>query len=279
MDTSSNGNGNAKTNVLTYVALVVGIIAVLLSGYTLTGMGGAADAAEAADVPEIRIIEIELGDMYVKPDTIEINVGEQVQLHVKNVGAMGHDLKLNGTVGTIELANGQEETITIGPLSANTLAWCTLPGHRESGMEFKINVIGAAHTSDYDTVSAPPAADDSAKVDGSAMPSAAWVARDPLWQRPINQASDRALDGLAQALTDWAVQPTGTEGYKKAEVTVGVVSTQALSQKTMESTQNGLYFIGEVVDITGWLGGYNFQWAWSSAHACATALGAALKPL
>ena len=107
----------------------------------------------------------------------------------------------------------------------------------------------------------------------------AWVARDPLWQRPINQASDRALEGLAQALSEWALQPTGTEGYKKAEVTVGGVSTRALSQKTMESTQKGLYFIGEVVDITGWLGGYNFQWAWSSAHACATALGAALKPL
>ncbi len=180
MDTSSNRNGNGKTSVLTYVALVIGIIAVLISGYTLTGIGGAADAAEVADVPEIKIIEIELGDMYVKPTSIDINVGEQVQLHVKNVGAMGHDLKLNGTVGTAELATGQEEMITIGPLSENTLAWCTLPGHRESGMEMTINVIGAAHTSDYDTVTAPPAADVSAKVDASAMPSAAWVARDPL---------------------------------------------------------------------------------------------------
>ena len=107
----------------------------------------------------------------------------------------------------------------------------------------------------------------------------AWVARDPLWQRPINQASDRALGDLAQALSAWALQPTGSEGYKKAEVTVGGVSTQALSQKTMESTQKGLYFIGEVVDITGWLGGYNFQWAWASAHACAKALAAQLKPL
>jgi len=107
----------------------------------------------------------------------------------------------------------------------------------------------------------------------------AWVARDAAWQRPINQASDRALGDLAQALSAWALQPTGSEGYKKAEVTVGGVSTKALSQKTMESTQKGLYFSGEVVDITGWLGGYNFQWAWSSAHACATALGAALKPL
>ena len=107
----------------------------------------------------------------------------------------------------------------------------------------------------------------------------AWVARDPQWQRPINQASDRALDDLSQALTAWSLLPTGTEGYKKAEVTVGGVSTKALSQKTMKSTQKGLYFIGEVVDITGWLGGYNFQWAWASAFACAQGLAARFKPL
>ena len=72
----------------------------------------------------------------------------------------------------------------------------------------------------------------------------------------------------------WSLTPTGTEGYKKAEVTVGGVDTRDLSQQTMESKQPGLYFIGEVVDITGWLGGYNFQWAWSSAYACALALAA-----
>ena len=71
--------------------------------------------------------------------------------------------------------------------------------------------------------------------------------------------------------------PSGTEGYRKAEVTVGGVDTRDLSQQTMESRQPGLYFIGEVVDITGWLGGYNFQWAWASAHACAKALAAAKK--
>ena len=104
-----------------------------------------------------------------------------------------------------------------------------------------------------------------------------WSRQDPAWERPVMEASDKALNLLAQRLSAWALTPTGTEGYKKAEVTVGGVDTRDLSQQTMESTQPGLYFIGEVVDVTGWLGGYNFQWAWSSAHACAKALGARLK--
>lgn len=105
-----------------------------------------------------------------------------------------------------------------------------------------------------------------------------WVSQDPAWQRPVIEASDKALNQLAERLGAWPLTPTGTEGYKKAEVTVGGVDTRDLSQQTMESKQPGLYFIGEVVDITGWLGGYNFQWAWSSGHACAKALGARLKP-
>ncbi len=100
----------------------------------------------------------------------------------------------------------------------------------------------------------------------------AWVAQDADWQRPVMECSDKALARLAQRLTRWELVPTGTEGYKKAEVTLGGVDTRDLSQQTMESQQPGLYFIGEVVDVTGWLGGYNFQWAWASAHACATSL-------
>ncbi|GKS87066.1 NAD(P)/FAD-dependent oxidoreductase [Acidovorax sp. SUPP1855] len=100
-----------------------------------------------------------------------------------------------------------------------------------------------------------------------------WVQQDADWQRPINEASDKALARLAERLSRWELVPTGTEGYKKAEVTLGGVDTRALSQQTMEAkAQPGLYFIGEVVDVTGWLGGYNFQWAWASAHACAQAL-------
>ncbi len=103
----------------------------------------------------------------------------------------------------------------------------------------------------------------------------AWSGRDADWQRPINEASDKALARLAEQMARWELTPTGTEGYKKAEVTLGGIDTRALSQQTMEcKTQPGLYFIGEVVDVTGWLGGYNFQWAWASAFACAQALAA-----
>ena len=100
----------------------------------------------------------------------------------------------------------------------------------------------------------------------------AWVQQDADWQRPVAEASDKALARLAERLSRWEISPTGTEGYKKAEVTLGGVDTRDLSSQTLESKQPGLYFVGEVVDVTGWLGGYNFQWAWASAHACAQAL-------
>ncbi len=88
--------------------------------------------------------------------------------------------------------------------------------------------------------------------------------------------SDAALRALANGLTEWQITPTGSEGYRTAEVTLGGVSTEALDSRTMAARNvPGLYFIGELVDVTGWLGGYNFQWAWSSAHAAGTAIAAA----
>ncbi|MDV7142614.1 NAD(P)/FAD-dependent oxidoreductase [Tropicimonas sp. TH_r6] len=87
--------------------------------------------------------------------------------------------------------------------------------------------------------------------------------------------SDKALQHLVSHLTDWQLTPTGSEGYRTAEVTLGGIDTDELSSRTMEARKcPGLYFIGECVDVTGWLGGYNFQWAWSSAHATATAIAA-----
>jgi predicted flavoprotein YhiN len=90
----------------------------------------------------------------------------------------------------------------------------------------------------------------------------------------MDAVTDKALVALADQLSNWSMQPSGTEGYAKAEVTAGGVDTRALSSQTMESRQAGLYFIGEVVDVTGWLGGYNFQWAWASGFACAQGLAA-----
>ena len=104
------------------------------------------------------------------------------------------------------------------------------------------------------------------------------VAGQPEWQRPVNEGSDKALGALAEGLARWTLVPTGSEGYKKAEVTAGGVDTRELSSQTLESRQAGLYFIGEVVDVTGWLGGYNFQWAWASARACAQGMAMAKPP-
>ena len=85
---------------------------------------------------------------------------------------------------------------------------------------------------------------------------------------PMKQLSEKRLREMAAQLRSWSLLPSGTLGYNKAEVTLGGVDTRGLSSKSMAATSvPGLYFIGEVVDVTGWLGGYNFQWAWSSGHA------------
>jgi predicted flavoprotein YhiN len=84
---------------------------------------------------------------------------------------------------------------------------------------------------------------------------------------------DRALEAAERRLADWQFSPNGSEGFAKAEVTIGGISTAELSSQTMQSKRlPGLFAIGEAVDVTGWLGGYNFQWAWASAHAAAQAL-------
>ncbi|MDB4053525.1 NAD(P)/FAD-dependent oxidoreductase [Octadecabacter sp.] len=89
----------------------------------------------------------------------------------------------------------------------------------------------------------------------------------------VGDLSDARIGDLTSALRRWALKPSGTEGYRTAEVTLGGVDTNDLSSKTMEAkAQKGLYFIGEAVDVTGWLGGYNFQWAWSSAVAAGAAI-------
>lgn len=89
----------------------------------------------------------------------------------------------------------------------------------------------------------------------------------------LGNCADKALRAAQDRLGGWAFQPTGSEGFAKAEVTAGGIDTAGLSSQTMEARKvPGLYAIGEAVDVTGWLGGYNFQWAWASAHAAAQAL-------
>ena len=85
---------------------------------------------------------------------------------------------------------------------------------------------------------------------------------------PIGELANDTLRDIGAGLNSWQLRPAATEGYRTAEVTLGGVNTKARSSKTMESQKHpGLYFIGEVVDVTGHLGGFNFQWAWASGHA------------
>ena len=104
--------------------------------------------------------------------------------------------------------------------------------------------------------------------------SEVWCEQNKAFEnKPMNQYNDKQRIAIAQQLHDWQVVPSGTQGYAKAEVTCGGIDTQALSSKTMECTEvSGLYFIGEVVDVTGQLGGYNFQWAWASGYAAGQAI-------
>ena len=90
---------------------------------------------------------------------------------------------------------------------------------------------------------------------------------------PLQGLSDKALAQAEERLRGWRFHPNGTEGFAKAEVTAGGISTAELSSQTMEAKKvPGLFAIGEAVDVTGWLGGYNFQWAWASGQACGEAL-------
>ena len=102
----------------------------------------------------------------------------------------------------------------------------------------------------------------------------AWLQRLQIaGDKPMADCKDAALAQLAEQLQRWQLTPNGSEGWRKAEVMRGGVDTRDLSSQSLESRlKPGLFFIGEVVDVTGWLGGYNFQWAWASAAACARSL-------
>ncbi|MFA0812064.1 NAD(P)/FAD-dependent oxidoreductase [Microbulbifer epialgicus] len=95
-----------------------------------------------------------------------------------------------------------------------------------------------------------------------------FLLREKIDSRPLKQFDNSELRDMGGRLQNWKLVPSGTEGYRTAEVTLGGVDTEQISSRTMEcKTQAGLYFVGEVLDVTGWLGGFNFQWAWASGHA------------
>jgi len=147
----------------------------------------------------------------------------------------------------------------------------------QSGAALRLNLLPRADTAAW-TAGKGSARGMAASLITPALPkrlAEAWVERELLVaerSRPVADLPDKTIKRLAESLTNWRITPSGTEGYRKAEVTAGGVDTRELSSQTMEATKApGLHFIGEVVDVTGWLGGYNFQWAWASGVACGKA--------
>jgi nitrite reductase (NO-forming) len=145
---------------------------------------GGASATTATDAAGVTgaaaTFDIELGDLFVKPASIQVAAGTPVRLNVRNTStAMSHDLKLNGTQGTALLAPGATESIDLGPFDASAEAWCTVPGHKAAGMVLMIDVTGGAPTSASAAPGTTAAGTGDAKLDPTAEPSATWQARDP----------------------------------------------------------------------------------------------------
>ena len=171
------------TFVIGMLALIVSIVAVI------GAFGNTPNTADAAGPAGETEFDITLGDMFVSPSAIEVAAGEAITLHVTNTGAMAHDLKVMGVTGTDLLPPGESITVTVGPFTADTQAWCTVPGHKEAGMLMSITVAGAAPVAADATPTGmtgmtgmsntAAVADTSAAIDAQAEPSADWVPRDP----------------------------------------------------------------------------------------------------
>jgi nitrite reductase (NO-forming) len=164
--------------LVTSIAMVCLFGTVFAIGLAIRYKGEDSSAAAAGGAVEY---EIELGDIYAEPSSIEVPAGGTVVLAVTNVGAMPHDLKLDGTDGTAMLDPGESEEITLGPFEADAEAWCTVPGHREAGMALDILVTGGGSTSGdgHQLAAAGGGGSEGAEIDFNAEPADGWMPFDP----------------------------------------------------------------------------------------------------
>lgn len=172
------------------ISCVIGVMALITALVAIgVALNKQVSGASAASVTEGKTeFDISLIDVDVVPASIDVPAGKSITLHVTNEGTMAHDLKLGGMSGTAMLAPGESETITVGPITGDSQAWCTVPGHKEAGMILDLKIIGGAtqvaHTSNMSAASATPdgsAADSgSAVIDSAASPPDSFEARDPV---------------------------------------------------------------------------------------------------
>ena len=164
--------------VVAAVALLAGVLGVGLGWRALSDSSDTAGASSAAGP---QTVSIELGDLFVRPSSIDIPAGTELTLEVTNTGAMAHDLKLEGETGTAMLDPGASEVVQLGVMDATAQAWCTVPGHKEAGMVLDINVTGTtAEGSGHGGSAATDASGtDAAAIDFAAEPSADFTPYDP----------------------------------------------------------------------------------------------------
>lgn len=154
------------------IGLTLGVIGLFVPS------GGASSSSGAATSSAPKKLEVSLSEFKVDPPTVDVAPGQTLILTVMNHGTMAHDLQVDGTKGTKLLAPGRSETVTVGPFSASTEAWCTVPGHKEAGMTMKINVAGSAAPT-AGGAGAAAGASKAAVIDPNAMPASGWTAYDP----------------------------------------------------------------------------------------------------
>lgn len=164
------------------ITLVVAVGALVVALVAL-GTSGSNDSKVAQPSSDLIQFDVELGDFFIKPSSIDVPAGKTFSLRVSNTGGIPHDLVVAGVHSTEMLNPGSSQTVTVGPFDASVEAWCSVSGHKEAGMKMTINVVGAAAASSHGgdmSASTNLAVDDSAVIDPQAMPAADWQGRDPV---------------------------------------------------------------------------------------------------
>ena len=164
------------------LATIVAVLAIVIAAVALAVRPSDAEAASSGPgaTGEVIEVDVELGELYVEPSSVEVPAGAELVVNVTNAGTMAHDLKLGGTDGTELLDPGASEQVSLGVIDESTQAWCTVPGHREAGMELDIQVAGAADDGGGEPTDEP--ASEAAVIDAEATPAADWKPYDPTLQ-------------------------------------------------------------------------------------------------
>ncbi|MBI4934349.1 MAG: multicopper oxidase domain-containing protein [Actinobacteria bacterium] len=184
------------TFIVGMVALILGVVGIALA----TGRSAGADSNGSSGATGTTEFDITLADISISPSSIEVPAGQQITVHLHNMGAMPHDFKVNGTTGSAMLDPGTTADVVIGPFDADTEAWCTVPGHKEAGMKLTIKVAGATPPEGGATVATAPA-DNSAMIDGAAMPADSWKARAPELDPPASgKVHEVAFDATEETI-------------------------------------------------------------------------------